>query len=414
MVAFHYPPEASSSGVLRTLKYTRYLEQFGWRCTVISTDVSAYEQTNDELAKQIPGSVRVIRTRYINTKRHLSIAGRYPAFMAVPDNWIGWWPWGVAAGKRVLKHDPPDIVYSTSPHPTAHLIAMRIAALGKLPFVADFRDPWHEEPPEPGTPGIVARGAKILERRVVRRADRVVASTLGLRDLMQQRYGDQPKDKFSAILNGYDEQDFESIARPDSHHDELVMVHAGNINREFRDPCSLFRAIANVAKKLNIGIENIRLRFIGGGAYGESPGLQQCVKDTGLHAQVDFVSRLPYKETLEALSSADILLLLQASEDTRDLVPAKLYEYLRTKRPVLALVFDGATSEVMRETGGGWCVDPRRTPDLESAVEHAICEWRAGKLDQHSADQIALKKFDRRSLAGELADVFNDVVGARS
>src|ERR1700676_2428424 len=113
-VAFHVPPEASSSGVLRTLKYIRYLDDLGWRVTVISPKVEAYSITDRALERQFPASCRIIRTAFVNTKRSLSLLGRYPALLAVPDVWIGWLPWGIAAGGRVANADPFDIVYSTS------------------------------------------------------------------------------------------------------------------------------------------------------------------------------------------------------------------------------------------------------------------------------------------------------------
>src|ERR1700687_126639 len=78
VVAYHYPPESSSSGVLRTLKYTRYLGRFGWRVTVLTLDREAYQVTDPKLEEQIPQTVRVVRTRYIEARRHLAIMGRYP------------------------------------------------------------------------------------------------------------------------------------------------------------------------------------------------------------------------------------------------------------------------------------------------------------------------------------------------
>ena len=84
-VAFHYPPEASSSGVLRTLKYTRYLGAHGWRITVLTLDRRAYDIQHAGLENQIPASVRVVRTHFMDVKRALSIRGVYPGSLAVPD-----------------------------------------------------------------------------------------------------------------------------------------------------------------------------------------------------------------------------------------------------------------------------------------------------------------------------------------
>ena len=137
-VSFHYPPDASSSGVLRTLKYTRYLVDWGWRATVISPEINAYEMVDDGLTAQIPELVRVVRTSYRNTKQHFGIRGRYSALMALPDVWIGWLPWALAAGKQAAARDPVDVIYSTSPPATSHLIAWRLAAHLQKPWVKQF------------------------------------------------------------------------------------------------------------------------------------------------------------------------------------------------------------------------------------------------------------------------------------
>src|SRR6266550_959743 len=98
-VAFHYPPEASSSGVLRTLKYSRYLADYGWRVTIVAPQTGAYAVVDTHLERQIPDSVRVIRTPWLHTRKHLAIRGVYPALLALPDAWIAWMPWAIAAGR---------------------------------------------------------------------------------------------------------------------------------------------------------------------------------------------------------------------------------------------------------------------------------------------------------------------------
>jgi glycosyltransferase involved in cell wall biosynthesis len=353
-VAFHYPPEASSSGVLRTLKYSRYLPEFGWRVSVITPDPSAYLARDPRLEEQIPSGTRVLRTRYLNTKRALSIRGIYPALLALPDVWIGWMPWAVAAGRRLFDSDPVDLIYSTSPHATAHLIACRLVAISEKPWVADFRDPWIEDPPEPGTPnGPIFRAVnRRLERLVVERSDAVVTSTTHLRDLMRKRYHDKPEAKIHAIPNGYDEADFADLhIQPSPRESRLRIVHMGNINAEFRDPRPLFDALGRMVGSGRLSTSEFQIQFIGGGPYGETSEIQAALDAAGLSGTVSFLPRVPYEESLRQLSAADLLLLLQASNDTVGLVPAKLYEYLRAQNPILALVRTGAVTEVLAETG---------------------------------------------------------------
>src|SRR5439155_3936660 len=128
-----------------------------------------------------------------------------------------------------------------SPHATAHLIALILARASGLPWVADFRDPWFEDPPEPGAPAgpVYMWSNRLLERRVMERCAHVVTSTVHLCDALRERYTHLPADKFTAILNGYDEADFAAHTEPPVRGDRFVVVHAGSINADFRVPSPL-------------------------------------------------------------------------------------------------------------------------------------------------------------------------------
>jgi glycosyltransferase involved in cell wall biosynthesis len=410
-VAYHYPPEASSSGVLRTLKHTRYLGHFGWRVTVLTVAKDAYAVIDPGLEHQIPPSVRVIRTRFLDVKRHLSVRGKYPAFLAIPDRWLGWWLWAVRAGDKVLRHDPVDVIYSTSPYATAHLIAWSLVHRSRARWVADFRDPWYEEPPEPGTTRLAQFAARRLERLVVDRADRVVSSTGRLRDLLAARYPTKPAEDFIAIPNGYDEEDFAGLsgASPSSS-GELLILHAGTLSETFRDPRPLFEATRRAADSGLLDASRLHFRFLGGGSFGDSRQMQDAVERSGLESRVEFLPRVPYEASLAELGRAGLLLLLQASEDTVDLVPAKLFEYLRARRPVLALVPSGATAEVLRDTGGGWVVDPANIDSLRDAMATVYQAWKNGTLGSLAADPAKLVRFSRERLAAVLASQFDSLL----
>jgi len=410
-IAFHYPPEASSSGVLRTLKYTRFLPDFGWRVSVIAPKASAYDVCDPGLEAQVPRDVRIVRTRFLNTKRDLSWRGIYPALLALPDVWIGWLLWAVRASRKLAAADPVDLIYSTSPHATAHVIARRVHAALHKPWVADFRDPWIEDPPEAGTPnGPLYRTInRWLERDVMRHSAAIIASTAHLRDALRERYPDEAPGKFHFIANGYDEADFAALPHNDRTAQRLRIVHAGSINPGFRDPQPVFAALGRLIRRKHLRADECEIRFVGGGEYSASEAVRRAIDVAGLTASVTFVARVPYEESLNELTKADLLLLLQASDDTVGLVPAKLYEYLRAEKPVLALVRSGAVSEIMEQTGGGWAVDPRAEEVLDAALEDAVAAWRAGKLVERRASLELLRRFDRHALAGELARVFDDV-----
>ena len=191
----------------------------------------------------------------------------------------------------------------------------------------------------------------------------------------------------------------------------MLIVHAGNVNAEFRDPRPLMRAMRIAADRGRIQLDKVRLRFVGGGEFCESQEVRAALLDTRLVSNVEIVARVPYYEALLELARADLLLLLQASEDTLGLVPAKLYEYLRSEKPVLALVWPGATSEVLATTRSGWAVDPRNPEALIDAVSDIYEAWLTNSLKEHCASLDVLRRFDRRTLAAQLATVFADASG---
>jgi glycosyltransferase involved in cell wall biosynthesis len=395
--------------VLRTLKYVRYLDDCGWRVTLIAPTTDAYSIVDPRLEKQLPSSLRVVRTRWLNTKRHFALFGAYPSILAVPDVWLGWLPWGVAAGRHVVNNDRPDVIYSTSPFATAHLIAFRLARVSRLPWVADFRDPWFEDTPEPGAPAgrLYRRIDRFLERSVVERCAHVVTSTTQLAEHLRKRYPYLPREKITTIENGYDDADFQGISTSgERRRERFAIVHAGSINAEFRDPRPLFRALGRAIDKGKVDRHRVEVRFLGSGAYGQSEAIRAELAMTGLQEQIEFTARLPYDETLRQIGRADLLLLLQASADTVALVPAKLYEYLRARKPVLALVYPGATSEVLSATGGGWAVDPRDEAALEDTIVRAYRAWVDGSLEAHAATLDSLRRFDRAELTKRLAHLF--------
>jgi glycosyltransferase involved in cell wall biosynthesis len=409
-VAFHFPPEASSSGVLRTLKFANYLLEFGWRVSVLSVEVDAYEITDGSLLEQVNPQIQVYRTRYLNSKTQLSIKGFYPSLLALPDRWMGWRFWAVAQGLRVHENDSVDLIFSTSPHATAHIIASALQKKLSVPWVMDFRDPWHEEPPELGTPWLVHRYAQQMERRYVHQARAVITTTAELSETFKHKYP-AVQANIHSIYNGYDEVDFEHAVLSQSQATEtLQIIHAGSINDNFRDPTPLFQALG---KLLALGVvepKEVQLDFYGAGRYAQDCELQGVIERNGLSQMVHFHARLPYRQVLVKMMQAQALLLLQASEDTRTLIPAKLFEYLRTQRPVLALVQEGASAQLVRELAGGWAVNPTDDTALIQVLQQLIESWKDKRLSSFSCQLDAIQQYSRRNLTEQLAELFDSLV----
>ncbi|MEG1329704.1 MAG: glycosyltransferase, partial [Janthinobacterium sp.] len=156
MIAYHFPPLAGGSGILRTLGFARHLPDCGWQPLVLSPSAFAYAQQGDSQLARIGAQATVRRTLALDAARHLAIGGRYPRCLALPDRWSSWWLSAVPAGLRMIRQYRPDAIWSTYPIATAHLIALTLQKLSGLPWIADQRDPMLDDsdplapyPPEP-------------------------------------------------------------------------------------------------------------------------------------------------------------------------------------------------------------------------------------------------------------------------
>jgi hypothetical protein len=145
MIAYHFPPLAGSSGIQRTLRFVQHLPSLGWQPIVLSAQARAYEHTSNDLESQIPEGTAVRRAFALDTARHLALGGRHAQFMARPDRWVSWKFDGVRQGMRLIREFKPQVLWSTYPIATAHVIGAELHRRSGIPWIADFRDPMAQE-----------------------------------------------------------------------------------------------------------------------------------------------------------------------------------------------------------------------------------------------------------------------------
>lgn len=399
MIAYHYPPEGSSSGVLRALKFSRYLPQHGWMPHVLTLREGAYPVRDETLKTEIPPQVTVHRTAGWDTTRHFAIRGRHLECMAIPDSYVSWLPFAVARGLRVIRAAGVEAMFSTSPKPTAHLIAAILRRRTGVRWVADFRDPWIEEGTYPRPGSLRWRIETRLEAAVVRGADRVTVTTPELGDDLRRRYVDLPADRIAVIYNGYDETDFDGPSCDGIVPRAFELIHAGMITPDYRDPLPLLRAVARLREE-GRGRDDVRVVFLGAGRYVESAAFKRAVDDLGLGDAMRVVGRMSHRDSLRRLLEAAVLVVLQA-DDARSLIPAKVFEYLRVGRPILALTSAGATRRLLGELGAGAVADPASVDSIGVALRELYVAWKADPGRRTPVSGIG--RFSRASQAAELA-----------
>lgn len=407
MIAYHFPPAAGSSGIQRTLRFVQHLLRFGWQPTVLSAATCAYERTSEDLLAEVPAEIEVMRGAALDASRHLALAGRYPGFLARPDRWATWWLGGVCTGLLALRRQRYDLLWSTFPIATAHRIGASLQRRSGLPWVADFRDPMAQDgyPEEPA----LWRSYKRVEEMTVHRAARSVFTTPSALEHYRALYGPQVSaERFALIENGYDESSFADAAVPPAplNPGKLTLLHSGTVYPSERDPTRLFDALAELRSRGLVNATGFSLRLR---ASEHDAIIRQLASERGVGDLIELLPPMPYRDAMIEMQAADALLLMQASNCNAQ-VPAKLYEYLRARRPILALTDPaGDTARVLRDSGVDLIAPLDDAASIGRLIRRFVDVQRrsAGAIGVASDEAIAAAS--RESRAAQLAALFDSV-----
>ncbi|MEO6024746.1 MAG: glycosyltransferase [Burkholderiales bacterium] len=408
IIAYHYPPVRVSSGIQRTLKFSTYLRENGWEPMVLTISPKAYEQVSEDQMAEIPADMVVERAWGLDTSRHLAVGTRYPGWLAQPDRWVSWWPAAVWRGMAMMRRYRPAVIMSTYPIATAHLIGMSLHRLSGLPWVADCRDSMTEPgyPRDPFTWRIHRR----LEKAVVRHCARAVFTTPGTLEMYAERYPEQPQSRWSVIENGFDEENFsdaeanfvpKSLGQPG----QVTLIHSGILYPEERDPRPFFAALRSLKEGGEISPERLQVVLR---ATGSDALYEPMLAEFGLSDIVRLAPTIGYRDALREMLCADGLLLFQAAMCNHQ-IPAKLYEYFRAGKPILALTDPvGNTAQAVRSAGVNGIVNIMDVAEIISGLRRFILG--IANDSQKGVPRQTANVHSRRSRTRELAAVFEEVI----
>jgi glycosyltransferase involved in cell wall biosynthesis len=402
LIAFHFPPQAASSGVQRTLSFSRHLGTSGWEPLVLSAHPRAYRDQNPSQLASVPPAVVVKRVFALDTKRHLGFKGRYLAAMALPDRWITWWFGAVPAGLSLIRRFKPQVIWSTFPIASAHLIALTLHRMTGLPWIADFRDPMLQ----PAYP-VSARMRRIygwLEKQTLQRCSFAVFTTENAMNAYRKRFPEIDPAKFHVIENGYDEDDFAASAQGivPSVNARTTLLHSGVLYDAGRNPEQFLAALAQLKAA---GTVDASLRVVLR-APGDIAGTIAKVKRHGVEDIVEVLPPVPYRDALHEMLSADGLLIFQGTPYNNQ-IPAKIYEYFRTRKPILGLVDAlGETAGVLRGAGFADMAPIDDSAALAPAIASFVAAIRSGTA--HRASEELVARSSRKHKAVQLAQLFDE------
>jgi len=415
MIAYHYPPCAVSSGQQRTFSFSRHLSAYGWEAIVLTASLSAYPRVEDDQLAEIPSTLKVVRAWAFDTVRHLSFHGRYPGWLAVPDPWVNWFVSATWSGLQLIQKHKPRALWSTYPIATAHLIAFALHRLTGIPWIADFRDPMNEIDPVTGERW--PKGPKIwwarewIERHTVQSCARAVFVTQSALRIYAERYSELPASRWALIANGYSEESFAAAEALRNGNQpkggKLVLLHSGVLYPSpDRNPEHFFAALAELRRSGKISSESLQVILR---ASSSEDLYHKQLLALGIEDIVTLEPSLAYNRALAEMLNVDGLLVFQG-HDSNSAIPAKLYEYIRARRPIFAMVDEnGDTATLLREANVGTLVPLDSRERIATGLLQFLEQLRNGSAP--IAADAEIERHSRRHKALELAGVLEEAAG---
>jgi glycosyltransferase involved in cell wall biosynthesis len=410
-VAYRFPPQ-TGVGVLRPLKFAKYLSRLGVRVTVLSTEPPAGKKLDESLLEELPSDVKVIRVyekRAIppltrtGLRKRFQVAYRWALSQrVVPDAQAGFIRPALSAASNITCARF-DVVLATAPPWSAFVVAEKLSTQFRLPLVLDYRDPWTRGFPElPRKMGLLGRIYNPrLERRIVSRASAVISAHETIPGIIETELGlTGLASRSHWIPNGFDPEDFEGISPTRS--SKFVVTYAGSIHGT-RTLRPVVAALEELVTSGRVHRDDVLFRILG----PSKVRLQPELTGSQIHDLVEAPGLVPHREALAALMGSTLNLSLDISySGPKDHTPAKLYEYLSAGRPILAISREGLGPALIREAQGGWTVSPEDRHGLANVLEKAYRDWRHGRaLPSPHPDVVA--RFNRAAQAARLAEILH-------
>lgn len=409
----YFPPRLRV-GAIRPYRFAKYLAKEGWKVTVVCIQDSANDLTEQEQKDLEPVHVIGLETPVDRTQKDQSGKEKKPKVNRLAD-WIDrnfpldtWLPFFRFRRKEILqifREQDPDVVFSTSDPWSGGYVAGKYAKKAGLNWVADFRDPWTLCPVRFPEKGAVAR---FFERKAEQWiADHADFMTFTAKATEQKYISHYPrlKGKTATIYNSFD-LDVHEVMKPGAEQvshkensEQLNILFLGTF-RKLSTADRIIRILETIKEKAPAIYEKIRIH-----SYGDLSGNdRELAEERGVLDRFKTRTKVPNDQIQGEIEQAD-LLWLSTHAERDDIVPAKLFDYLVSGRPVLSMLSNPEVKEILEETGTGIQFDPEET---EEAADYLIGVAAQGD-PAFSPDPEAIQRYDARHRAGALSTILKEV-----
>lgn len=430
VISYYFPP-SGGPGVQRVLKHIQYLPEFGWEPIVFTVQDGDYPARDESLLAKIPKSVKVHRVPFFEPYRlyrkltgkpegtaidvnvikkegqKISFKEKIAEFIRasffIPDARIAWFFSSKKELKALFKEHKFQGVYSSSPPYTCSLIGSYVQKQFKIPWVAGFRDPWTNFISSPKRWFLPAWIDKKMERSVFSKADAIECAWEGIIKDAFSKYPNLNLEKFHHIPNGFDSSDFPKTEFKEN--EKFTVSYTGSMYGR-RNPKSFFDAVELLLQKEKIDKERIKLKFIG--RFGAE--VEQMFQKVSFPNSIEKIGYSPHSESVKHLLNSDALLLIvDESKESEEIVPGKVYEYLGVGKPIIAIAPENsAISNLIKQAKAGEIAHQSEVEKIAKVFLNFYNAWESKKSVVFPNKEL-ISSYERKNAAKKLASILDKI-----
>lgn len=426
--AYYWPP-ASGPGVQRWLKFVKYLPENGWKAIIVTPEDGSFPNTDESLINDIPESTTIVRTKTLepfrifnlltgqasrgkttsvgmgDIKGSTSFIKKLSAYVRanyfIPDARKGWVPYAVKAAEQIIGKQQIDLIVTTGPPHSAHMIGLSLKEMHSIPWVADLRDPWtniYYNKFLPRTSKTIRKDS-ILETKVLKTADAVTVVSNGLKS----EYDDRSSN-LKVIPNGYDIEDFVFLNQDlDTNFFRLSYIGNLKVNQNCAPLWEVLSELCEADKEFK---EKFKLSFTGN-VHDE---IRESFINFGLTEVVEFLPFVEHKEAVKRMINAEALLfLIPESPGNKQIITGKIFEYLASKTPMLSIgPVNGDAADIIHSCDRNEMIDYQNKDAIKLRISNLFDVWKSGTL---STSEVNDKHeiYSRKNLTHELIKLFEEL-----
>lgn len=417
IITYYWPP-SGGAGVQRWLKFSKYLPEYGFTPVILTVDEkqASYAQLDYSLLQEIDPKLQVHKTdtfepynlyRRISGKKEIPYGGfsnqkkitlfeKLSRFVRgnlfVPDPRKGWNRHALKKALQLIRTEQIEIVITSGPPHSTHLIGEKIKKRTGIRWIADFRDPWTDiyYYKELYHSPLAIWYDKILEKQVLTGSDKIITVSEEVGKLLLAKIPGSAE-KIVVIPNGYDEADFENV--PIVKNDFFTIAYTGTISTSYRID-QLIEAVALLPEMVKT---QMKIRFIG----NVPDEILRLFHLKNLESMVEVLGYVPHERAVAQMASASLLLMaIPDSPDNKGIVTGKFFEYLAARRPILAIGPKGGDVDILvQRCKAGKLFSYDETEKMNTFILELFEQDQKGIKWNETKDT---EVFTRRNLTGEL------------